>query len=108
MLHTIALQLAAHTLTAWVEGVALGVRGTTLEEIVTVLRQIARGAAPSGPLLARLAHNQLEEKYDWTLTPELRCIDYASRHLDEPGARDAASRILDSLRDAETEERLVR
>ena len=49
-------------------------------------------------MLARLAHNQLEEKCDWTLSPELRCVDYASRHLDEPGAREAAIGILDALR----------
>lgn len=89
-LHTLALQLTAHKLTVWIEGVAIGIRGAAPEKLAGALEQIARGGGPSGPLLARLASNQLEEKYDWTLSPELRCLDYASRHLDEAGAREAA------------------
>ncbi len=103
VLHTLMLQLIAHKLTASTEGIAVAVRGANLDKVATSLTQIANGATPSGPLLARLAHNQLEEKYDWTLSSNLRCIDYASRHFDEIGAREAASRILDSLRNAENE-----
>jgi ATP-dependent Lhr-like helicase len=103
VLHTLMLQLAAHKLAAGTEGIAVAVRGATLDQVATALAQIGKGTAPSGPLLARLAHNQLEEKYDWTLSPDLRCIDYASRHFDEAGAREAASRILDSLPNARTE-----
>jgi len=104
VLHTLALQLVAHKVAAGAEGIAIAVQGSTLDRVATALRQIANGASPSGPLLARLAHNQLEEKYDWTLSPDLRCIDYASRHFDEAGARDAASQILDSLNSDEAGE----
>ena len=60
------------------------------------LRKIIDGNVPRGAELAKLAQNQLEEKYDWALTPELRSADYASRHLDESGARDSARQILES------------
>ena len=93
VLHTLALQLTTHKLTAWIEGVAIGVRGTDPAKLACALEQIARGAGPSGPILARLASNQLEEKYNWTLSPELRCLDYASRHLAEDDARETASEL---------------
>ena len=48
-------------------------------------------------MLAAQASNQIEEKYDWVLTHELRSVDYASRHFDESGARSAAREILASL-----------
>ena len=60
-----------------------------------------RGEAPGGPALARLAANQMEEKYDWALTPELRPVDYASLHFDEPGATEAATEILASRPDTD-------
>ena len=94
MLHTLALQLNALKLSAWVEGIAIGVRDTAPKRVAEALDQVAHGAVASGSTLAALAANQIEEKYDWALTPELRSVDYASRHFDEPGARDAAREIL--------------
>ena len=47
------------------------------------------------------AANQIEEKYDWALTTDLRPLDYASRHFDEPGAHEAAKEILASRPDAD-------
>ena len=60
------------------------------------LARIVRGEVPGGPALAKLAANQIEEQYDWALTTDLRPVDYASRHFDEPGAREAAKEILAS------------
>ena len=97
MLHTLILQLNALKLSAGVEGIAIGVRDTAPKRITEALDQVARGAVAGGATLAALAANQIEEKYDWALTPELRSVDYASRHFDEPGARDAAREILASL-----------
>ena len=97
VLHTLALQLNALKLSAGVEGIAIGVRDTSPKRVAEALDQVAAGAVAGGPKLAALAANQIEEKYDWALTPELRSADYASRHFDEPGARDAAREILASL-----------
>ena len=94
VLHTLALQLNALKLSVWVEGIAIGVRDTAPKRVAEALDQVAHGAVASGSTLAALASNQIEEKYDWVLTPELRSVDYASRHFDEPGARDAAREIL--------------
>ena len=94
VLHTLALQLNALKLSVWVEGIAIGVRDTAPKRVAEALDQVAHGAVASGSTLAALASNQIEEKYDWALTPELRSVDYASRHFDEPGARDAAREIL--------------
>ena len=96
VLHTLCLQLNSLKLSAWIEGVAIGVRDAAPERVVAALARIVRGEAPGGPALARLAANQMEEKYDWALTPELRPVDYASRHFDEPGATEAATEILAS------------
>ena len=97
VLHTLALQLNALKLSAGVEGIAIGVRDTVPKRVAEALDQVAAGTVAGGPTLAALAANQIEEKYDWALTPELRSVDYASRHFDEPGARDAAREILASL-----------
>ena len=70
------------------------------KRVAEALDQIAHGAVAGGATLAALATNQIEEKYDWALTPELRSVDYASRHFDEPGACDAAMEILASLPNA--------
>ena len=97
VLHTLALQLNALNLSAGVEGIVIGVRGTVPEQVAEALGEIARGAVAGGSMLAALASNQIEEKYDGVLTPELRSLDYASRHFDESGARSAAREILASL-----------
>ena len=100
VLHTLCLQLNALNLSAWIEGIAIGVREVEPERVVAALARIVRGEVPGGPALATLAANQIEEKYDWALSPELRPVDYASRHFDEPGAREAAKEILASRQGA--------
>ena len=75
-------------------------RDATPEQVAEALDRIGRGEVAGGPALASLAANQIEEKYDWALTPELRSVDYASRHFGEPGARHAAKEILASRRPA--------
>ena len=100
VLHTLCLQLNALKLSAWIEGIAIGVREVEPERVVAALARIVRGEVPGGPALATLAANQIEEKYDWALSPELRPVDYASRHFDEPGAREAAKEILASRQGA--------
>ena len=94
---TLLLQFAALEFSPSLEGIALGLRGTSASEVKEGLKKIVKGALISGPTLARLAPNQLEEKYDWALNPDLRCINYASRHLDEDGAQKAAIEMLESL-----------
>ncbi len=94
VLHTLFLQLNSLKLSAWVEGITIGVRDATPERVAEALNRIGRSEVVGGPALAALAVNQIEEKYDWALTPELRSVDYASRHFDEPGARDAVKEIL--------------
>jgi hypothetical protein len=96
VLHTLVLQFTALNLKAWPEGVAIGIKGSDFNLVKGALRQIIDGDVPRGAKLAKLAQNQLEEKYDWALTAGLRCADYASRHLDESGARDTAGEILKS------------
>ena len=101
VLHTLALQLNSLGLSTSVEGIAIGLRQTAPEEVAEALQRIASSEAPHGPALAGLAANQIEEKYDWALTPELRSVDYASRHFDEPGAREVAREILSSRQGAD-------
>ena len=96
VLHTLCLQLNALKLSAWIEGIAIGVREAEPERVAATLARIVRGELPGGTALAKLAANQIEEKYDWALTTDLRPVDYASRHFDEPGAREAAKEILAS------------
>jgi ATP-dependent Lhr-like helicase len=97
VLHTLALQLVAMELSASVVGIGIDVRSTSRETLSEALKHISRGEALTGAALASLAINQIEEKYDWLLTSELRCLDYASRHFDEAGSREAANQILLSL-----------
>ena len=101
VLHTLALQLNALELSAGTEGIVVSVRDAKPKQVAGALGQVARGAVAEGTALAALAANQVEEKYDWALTPELRSADYASRHLDERGARGAAREILASLADTD-------
>lgn len=101
VLGTLALQFTAMEFGPSIEGIAIGLRGASAMEVTEGLKRIAEGSLISGPALARLAHNQIEEKYDWALNPDLRCVNYASRHLDESGARKAALEILESLESAE-------
>lgn len=98
VLHTLALQLVVLGLAASVEGVAVGVRRADPVEVSNALKRIVSGNVPSGSELAAYAENQIEEKYDWALTPDLRAADYCSRHLDEVGARAAAVQILETVR----------
>lgn len=98
---TLALQFSALDFEPSIEGLALGLRKTSASEVTLGLKKIAEGKLISGRDLASLAPNQLEEKYDWALNPNLRCINYASRHLDEDGAQKAAIEILESLEPAE-------
>ena len=97
VLHTLALKLTALKLNASVEGVAVMVRRAEPEQVRSALVRVAHGAAPSGPSLACLAGDRFENKYDWTLTPQLRSMDYASRHLNETGAREAASTLAGTI-----------
>ena len=97
MLHTLALKLTALKLNASVEGVAVMVRRAEPEQVRSALVRVAQGAAPSGPDLAHFAGDRFEQKYDWTLTPQLRSMDYASRHLNETGAREAAFKLADAI-----------
>ena len=94
VLHTLSLQLNFLGLSTWVEGVAIGLRQTAPSEVAEALQRIASGEVVYETALAELAVNQNEEKYDWALTAELRSVGYASRHFDEPGARDAAKEIM--------------
>ncbi|MCP4004304.1 MAG: DEAD/DEAH box helicase [bacterium] len=96
VMHTLCLQLNSLGLSAWMEGIAIGVRKAAPEAIAEALGRVERGKVLTGQALAATAANQIEEKYDWVLTPELRSVDYASRHFDEPGARDTARDILAS------------
>ena len=104
VLHTLALQLSALKLGAGAEGIVVNIRDTERERVAEALGRIADGAVADGSALAGLAANQVEEKYDWALTPELRSADYASRRLDGRGARDAAREILASLHDTSSVE----
>lgn len=94
-LHTMALQLGALGFAVSIEGVSLGVRGSSVEKVLAGLKRVVAGRVPTGSDLASGAENQIEEKYDWALSAEARNVDYASRHLDEDGAQAAATRILD-------------
>ena len=94
VLHTLALQLHTQNIATTVEGPAVVARGGAVGQATRALTQVANAQVPRGSTLARMARNQLEEKYDWLLGPELRCIDYASRHFNEAGAEAAAQSIL--------------
>ena len=96
VIHTLSLQLTSLGLSASVEGIAIDIRQAAPEAVVEALQRIVSGDVARGPALAKLVVNQIEEKYDWALTVELRSVGYASRHFDEPGARDAAKEILAS------------
>jgi hypothetical protein len=93
---TLSLQLTSLGLSASVEGIAIGIRQADPEAVAKALQQIVSGDVARGPALAKLVVNQIEEKYDWALTAELRSVGYASRHFDERGASDAAKEILAS------------
>lgn len=94
VLGTLALQFRAMDFEPSIEGVALCLRGASAVQVAGGLKRIVSGEIIAGPALAQLAENQTEEKYDWTLNRELRCISYASRHLDEENARVTAIEAL--------------
>lgn len=96
VLNTLALQFSALDVDASTNGIAIEVRGASKEKVQAALTRIVSGDVPRGLELAGLVENKLEEKYDWALSPELLCADYASRHLDEEGAKIAAAQILES------------
>lgn len=74
-------------------GVALAVQAGE-QRVLETLRKIVSEPAPDPAELADLVGNKRTEKYDWALSDELLCLDYASRGLDVHGARAAASDIL--------------
>lgn len=98
VLGTLALQFTALQIPASVEGLSIVLEATDKGRVVSALERIAERKVATGGLLAKLAQNRIEEKYDWALTSELLCENYASRHLDEAGARNAAADLLQGAR----------
>lgn len=74
-------------------GIALAVQ-TGEERVLELLSEIVHSPVPDPAELAELVANKRTEKYDWALSDELLCLDFASRALDVHGARTAASEVL--------------
>ncbi|NJK41577.1 MAG: DEAD/DEAH box helicase [Acaryochloridaceae cyanobacterium SU_2_1] len=82
VMNTLLVLLLDNGLKASLEGVALKVKGVSPEELQAALQALLP-LGPANPLrLAGTVRNKRSEKYDWVLSEELLCHNYAARFFD--------------------------
>lgn len=92
-LGTLVAALAGIGVTACVDGPALTLPKTTVDEAVAAFSCLAELPPPDPVELARHAANRVAEKWDWVLDDDLSAAAYAARSLDVPTAWDVAARV---------------
>jgi ATP-dependent helicase Lhr and Lhr-like helicase len=90
----LVLLLRSLNLDAWHQGVAVGVRGTTVDRVTDALNEIAETKAEHFGAALDLIENIDNEKWDWALPEQARRAAFAASRLDLGGAVKAARRIL--------------
>ncbi len=91
--NTLALMLRQGGLSVVPHGAAVRCQGTTVAAVVDELAALAANPPPDAPSLAVLADALEREKFDSLVPPTLLARDYASRHLDVPGALSAVAKL---------------
>jgi ATP-dependent helicase Lhr and Lhr-like helicase len=90
----LVLLLRSLNLDAWHQGVAVGVRGTTVDRVTDALNEIAETKAEHFGAALDLIENIDNEKWDWALPEGTRRAAFAASRLDLWGAVKVAERIL--------------
>ena len=69
---------------------------TSPDELKEHIRNILDSKGVGAIELARIVSNKVREKYDQYLSDDLLCQDYASAHLDVPGALQCLGKMVNS------------
>ncbi|MGG1948256.1 DEAD/DEAH box helicase [Trinickia sp. NRRL B-1857] len=91
----LVLLLRSLDLDAWHQGVAVGIRGATVDRVIDVLNEIAQMNPEHFGAALGLIENIDNEKWDWALPEEIRRAAFAASKLDLDGAIKAARTILE-------------
>jgi ATP-dependent Lhr-like helicase len=91
--NTLALLLKHRNCEALNEGLSVVVYSTERERLVDVLGEISEDESLTDEALSASIKTKTREKWDWLLTEQLLCADYAASSLDVGAAR-AACRAL--------------
>ncbi len=90
---TLVLQLRAADLDVTRDGLALTITGKGPEEVIGLLKALIEKGPPDPIALAATVETKVKEKHDRFLDDDLLNADYASHHLDCPGAWEAIRRM---------------
>ncbi|WP_258178362.1 hypothetical protein [Burkholderia multivorans] len=90
----LVLLLRSMDLDAWHQGVAVGVRGATVDRVMSALAEIVKMNTENFEAAIGLIENIDNEKWDWALPEQTRRAAFAASKLDLDGAVKAAQRIL--------------
>lgn len=90
----LVLLLRSLNLDAWHQGVAVGVRGTTIDRVTEALNEIAEMKSEHFGAALGLIENVDNEKWDWALPEDVRRAGFAASRLDLRGATATARRLL--------------
>lgn len=91
---TIAMLLQREGLRAATQGLSIEVFNAQCDDVLRALRGIADEAGMSDEKLAESVKNKVREKWDWLLTEQLLCENFASVALDVEAARRAVREVL--------------
>lgn len=94
--NTLALLLKHRGLEAQNEGLLIAVYGADRERLLDTLGEISEDESLSDGTLAASVKNKMRGKWDWLLTEQLLCADYAADALDVQAARAACKTLIDA------------
>ncbi len=86
IVNTLAVQMAGAGRSTVAAGPAIQISGTRTEETVNWLRMLQEQGPVDAIEIASQVRNKARAKFDWVLSDDLLCAEYASRDLDVMGA----------------------
>jgi ATP-dependent Lhr-like helicase len=93
--NTIALLLGRRGFEAINEGLSVTIYGADVDRVFDALGEIAQDESFTNEALAASVKTKIREKWDWLLTEELLCADYAAAALSVTEARAACRRLIE-------------
>jgi ATP-dependent Lhr-like helicase len=93
--NTITLMLRQRSFRAANEGLSITVLGSDRSNVLDALGEIAEDARVTAFALAKSVRTKMREKWDWVLSEELLCEDYAASMLDVKSARTACRNLIE-------------
>ena len=99
-LFTATIALAVEGIEASVEGPAIQVSGTDLDDVAATIQRLLADPPPAADRLAALISDREIDKWDWVLDDTLSCESAGARLLDLDGAWSLFAKVAPDLADA--------